>query len=331
MADALPFLKLDTDFLESEEVDRFEDVTDGEGEPWHLLRLWFWLGRQRPVGDITGLAPRILAKKAGWPGEPERFTDALDRGALVIEEVFTPGLLATEQLVEAGWDGPMIRFVGWGKRYDSALAKRVRDRKRKRDARAGTARGRGVDVHSDSPRSPEVRGEERRGEERRSKTHTSAKLPTPATEPAPPEADQPAEPASDATPSDIRTGLWDHLSPSKAAKDLGLLRGLCEAHRLAFGSSRAKTPEAQDAKHLRALLRDEKRNPSDVAKALIGFSRDPWPGRKNQTRWEHLRRDFDKYLGWFHEPPKADGADREREFNPRDREYDPSVLFGDKP
>lgn len=142
----------------------------------------------------------------------------------------------------------------------------------------------------------------------------------------------PAEPAGDlegpstedrppgqpVKPRQVLLGELDHLSPKAAAKHLPLLEAFCEGHRKVWQSPLARSPKAEDAKHLRALLRDEKRKPSDVMKAIIGMERDPWPERRQHNRWSHLRRDFDKYRAWFDQPPDRDpgrggGTDLERD------------------
>lgn len=184
MADGLPFIQLASNFEEDAETVMFEHLAGGRGDRWTLVRIWLWVARHRPDGVLSDLQPVILARASGWTGDPEDLMGCL----------YGAGLLVTEEV--GGQEA--LRFRGWGKRYDGALAKRRRDRERMSRRRSGDVAATSQDGPTTSPTvratSP-VRGEERRGEDRRGSPPSegvqgedAGALPPPASPEPPPKA-----------------------------------------------------------------------------------------------------------------------------------------------
>lgn len=42
----------------------------------HMAHLWCWAVDNAPTGDLSGLPARVIARGAGWQGDPEAFVEA---------------------------------------------------------------------------------------------------------------------------------------------------------------------------------------------------------------------------------------------------------------
>lgn len=50
----------------------------GRRRTWtHVVELWLWASEEAPTGDLSGLPVEVIADKAGWRGNAQRFVDAL--------------------------------------------------------------------------------------------------------------------------------------------------------------------------------------------------------------------------------------------------------------
>jgi hypothetical protein len=74
---SLPWIKVYNDLPDHPKSDHLAALL-GEPRAWtHILELWLWASRIRPNGNLSGLHPVVIAKRAGWGGDAVTFVDAL--------------------------------------------------------------------------------------------------------------------------------------------------------------------------------------------------------------------------------------------------------------
>ena len=102
------------------------------------------------------------------------------------------------------------------------------------------------------------------------------------------------------TAEDLLAGKADHLKGRAAACE-AVARALCEVHAKTWGgSARRRSTKARPLlRAMKAAFIDEKRKPSDLARACAGMRFDPWKERKNNTDWKFVIRHFDKWIDLY--------------------------------
>lgn len=74
---SLPWIRVYNDLPDHPKSDQLA-TSLGEARAWtHVLELWLWVSRVRPDGDLSGLSSAVIARRAGWHGDADAFTDAL--------------------------------------------------------------------------------------------------------------------------------------------------------------------------------------------------------------------------------------------------------------
>ena len=123
----------------------------GSPRAWtHLVELWLWASRVKPDGNLAGVADLIVAKRAGWEGDPVAFVDAL---------------------TSTGWLTPSRMLNDWEEHQGAVRDKAISDREKaaeKREAKRGPSkRKRSPGTGPATPPGTGPGREERRGEEKR--------------------------------------------------------------------------------------------------------------------------------------------------------------------
>lgn len=155
---SFPWIKINNDLPDHPKSDALASVL-GEPRAWtHLVELWLWASRTKPDGNLAGVADIIVAKRAGWSGDPTHFIEAL---------------------IETGWMTSSRTLHGWEEHQGAIRDKAYRDRERSEERRAA---GRAA-----SPATSRATGrgrEERRGEEKRGDSEGESAAAPPALPPA---------------------------------------------------------------------------------------------------------------------------------------------------
>jgi len=74
---SLPWIRVYNDLPDHHKSDQLAGIL-GEPRAWtHVLELWLWVSRIRPDGNLAGLSPSVVARRAGWMGDADVFVDAL--------------------------------------------------------------------------------------------------------------------------------------------------------------------------------------------------------------------------------------------------------------
>lgn len=165
----LSWIKLATNIPAHPKSDLLEAALATPRAWTHVVELWLWATHARSSGDLSGLPAGIIAKRAGWGGDPEAFVEALRL---------------------TGWLDENSHLHGWADTYGRALEKSVKDAGRRSDARAGPAHPpRGASAaQALAPQVEEKRREESRREEKR-----ESAAPPAAPPPSPVESEDQAE------------------------------------------------------------------------------------------------------------------------------------------
>lgn len=156
---SLPWIKLAVDMPDHPKCDELAAEL-GDPDAWRLpVALWCFAAKYRPSGDLEGLTAAVIAKRARYAGDPERFIIAMR----------SVGFL----------DGFVLH--DFAETNGAHAAKLERDRERSRDRRATVAGPSREEKATSQNRSV---GEERRGEEKREEeitraSYRSAPLPPP--------------------------------------------------------------------------------------------------------------------------------------------------------
>lgn len=74
---SLPWIRVYNDLPDHPKSDHLAAILQ-EPRAWtHVLELWLWVSRVRPDGSLAGLHPVVIARRAGWHGDPITFVDAM--------------------------------------------------------------------------------------------------------------------------------------------------------------------------------------------------------------------------------------------------------------
>ena len=74
---SLPWIRVYNDLPDHPKSDHLAAILQ-EPRAWtHVVELWLWVSRVRPDGSLAGLHPVVIAKRAGWNGDPITFVDAM--------------------------------------------------------------------------------------------------------------------------------------------------------------------------------------------------------------------------------------------------------------
>jgi hypothetical protein len=74
---SLPWIRVYNDLPDHPKSDHLAAILQ-EPRAWtHVVELWLWVSRVRPDGSLAGLHPVVIAKRAGWSGDPITFVDAM--------------------------------------------------------------------------------------------------------------------------------------------------------------------------------------------------------------------------------------------------------------
>jgi hypothetical protein len=142
----------------------FLEVALNTPRAWtYVIELWCWASQARPHGNLDGLPASMIAKRAGWTGDADRFVDALR---------------------STGWIDEDDCLSGWWETYGGLLEKADSDAARKRESRgAGPKPVRRTSSGPTRAALPDGAGrlEKRREEERREEGESAVPAP-----PAPP-------------------------------------------------------------------------------------------------------------------------------------------------
>jgi len=113
---SLPWIRVYNDLPDHPKSDHLAAILQ-EPRAWtHVIELWLWVSRVRPDGSLTGLHPVVIARRAGWGGDPITFVDAMRQAGFI--------------------DGDQLH--GWLE-YQGAHAKKLeKDRARIRQLRDGS-------------------------------------------------------------------------------------------------------------------------------------------------------------------------------------------------
>jgi hypothetical protein len=80
---SLPWIRVYNDLPDHPKSDHLAALLD-EPRAWtHVLELWLWVSRVRPDGSLAGLHPVVIAKRAGWDGDPVTFVDAMRQAGFI--------------------------------------------------------------------------------------------------------------------------------------------------------------------------------------------------------------------------------------------------------
>lgn len=74
---SLPWIRVYNDLPDHPKSDHLAAILQ-EPRAWtHVVELWLWVSRVRPDGSLAGLHPVVIARRAGWNGDPITFVDAM--------------------------------------------------------------------------------------------------------------------------------------------------------------------------------------------------------------------------------------------------------------
>jgi hypothetical protein len=74
---SLPWIRVYNDLPDHPKSDHLAAILQ-EPRAWtHVVELWLWVSRVRPDGSLKGLHPVVIARRAGWIGDPITFVDAM--------------------------------------------------------------------------------------------------------------------------------------------------------------------------------------------------------------------------------------------------------------
>src|SRR5690606_18200803 len=85
----------------------------------HMAMFWLWALDNSPDGSLADVTPRMIARAAGWPGDPDAFCAALVHA----------GFLDQDE------DG-VLYIHDWGDYAGRLIEKREKNKQRMREARA---------------------------------------------------------------------------------------------------------------------------------------------------------------------------------------------------
>jgi hypothetical protein len=80
------FNQVDIEFVRCDKTQAVADILGMKVQhvAGHILDLWSWAMKNAPDGDLTSFPPRIIARAAGWDGDPEQFIAALVDGVVKV-------------------------------------------------------------------------------------------------------------------------------------------------------------------------------------------------------------------------------------------------------
>lgn len=133
---SLPWIKLFSSLPRHPKALALDEVT-GRRRAWtHMIDLWTWAAEYAPSGDLSDVSDRVIARAAGWSGNPSKFVTA----------IVTVGFLDDGRRLHA-WDEHQAAHVERAERVaspadeaDALERKRARDRERKARKSAERAR-----------------------------------------------------------------------------------------------------------------------------------------------------------------------------------------------
>lgn len=80
---SLPWIRIYNDLPDHPKSDHLAAILE-EPRAWtHVVELWLWVSRVRPDGSLTGLHPVVIARRAGWGGDPITFVDAMRQAGFI--------------------------------------------------------------------------------------------------------------------------------------------------------------------------------------------------------------------------------------------------------
>lgn len=80
---SLPWIRIYNDLPDHPKSDHLAALLN-EPRAWtHVVELWLWVSRVRPDGSLTGLHPVVIARRAGWGGDPITFVDAMRQAGFI--------------------------------------------------------------------------------------------------------------------------------------------------------------------------------------------------------------------------------------------------------
>jgi hypothetical protein len=74
---SLPWIRVYNDLPDHPKSDHLAALLDDRRAWTYVVQLWLWASRVKPDGDLSGLHPSVIAKRAGWDGDPMVFVDAM--------------------------------------------------------------------------------------------------------------------------------------------------------------------------------------------------------------------------------------------------------------
>lgn len=138
----------------------------------------------------------------------------------------------------------------------------------------------------------------------------------PPEQPSPSPSPKKPDPFEGSTFGAVLDGIFDGQPKTTRAESKALRQLLAEGYGHSFPGKRWRPESAETRKALRKVLREHK--PSDVAKAIVGMSRDPWPERRDRSAAKYLAREenFDNFRRWYDDPPEKKPAKRKHDPRP---------------
>ena len=80
---SLPWIRVYNDLPDHPKSDHLAAILQ-EPRAWtHVIELWLWMSRVRPDGSLAGLHPVVIARRAGWDGDPITFVDAMRQAGFI--------------------------------------------------------------------------------------------------------------------------------------------------------------------------------------------------------------------------------------------------------
>jgi len=74
---SLPWIRVYNDLPDHPKSDHLAALLDDRRAWTYVVQLWLWASRVKPDGDLSGLHSSVIAKRAGWDGDPMVFVDAM--------------------------------------------------------------------------------------------------------------------------------------------------------------------------------------------------------------------------------------------------------------
>lgn len=74
---SLPWIRVYNDLPDHPKSDHLAALLDDRRAWTYVVQLWLWASRVKPDGSLAGLHPSVIAKRAGWEGEPIGFVTAM--------------------------------------------------------------------------------------------------------------------------------------------------------------------------------------------------------------------------------------------------------------